>query len=123
MLRRVPGTALRWSPAIAFDSLWHGSTNRWACRLAAAGHVPSNYAPIDSLLEWLKGLGWLDRTTLSADGPDGTLHGVRRSGVTCLVEGRWDGGDDSDPTYVPSDTMEVRFACTRTVAADTLAPL
>ena len=122
LLRQVPGTVLRWSSAIAFDSLWHGATNRWACRLAAAGQVPSHYEPIDSLLEWLKLRGWIDHTTLSADGPDGTMQGVRRDGVTCLVEGRWDGGDDSDTTYVPSDTIEVRFACTRTVAADTLAP-
>jgi hypothetical protein len=122
LLRQVPGTVLRWSPAVAFDSLWHGATNRWACRVAAVGRVPSTYAPIDSLLEWLKARGWLDHTTISADGPDGTIQGVRRSGVTCLVEGRWDGGDDADTTYVPSDTMEVHFACTRTVAADTLAP-
>jgi hypothetical protein len=59
---------------------------------------------------------------ISADGPDGTVQGVHRGGVTCLLEGRWDGGDDSDSTYVPSDTIEVRVACTRTVRADTIAP-
>jgi hypothetical protein len=122
LLRRVPGTVFRRSPAVAFDSLWHGATNRWACRLAAVGHAPNTYAPIDSLLAWLKARGWLEVTTMSADGPDGTLQGIRQGGVTCLVEGRWDGGDDADTTYVPSDTMEVHFACTRTAEVDTLAP-
>lgn len=120
LLRRVPGTVVRSSPAIAFDSLWHGSTTRVACRVAAVGHVSTAYAPIDSLMRGFKSRGWTDRTTISADGPDGTVQGLYRDGVTCLVEGRWDGGDDSDTTYVPSDTMEVHLACTRAVAADTL---
>jgi len=59
---------------------------------------------------------------MSADGPDGTVQSVHHAGVTCLVEGRWDGGDDSDTTYVPSDTVEVRLACTRTVGTDTILP-
>lgn len=122
LLRRVPGTAVRRPPAIAFDSLWHGSTSRWACRVAAVGHVPFTYSPIDSLIEWLKDRGWVDRTTISADGPDGTIQGIHRGSVTCLVEGRWDGGDDADTTSVRSDTMEVHLACTRTIATDTLSP-
>lgn len=122
LLRRVPGTTVRWAPAVPFDSLWHGSSDRWACHLAAVGRVPATYAEIDSLVMWLKARGWVDSTTLSADGPDGTIQGVRRAGVTCLVEGRWDGGDDADPAAVRSDTTEVHLACTRTLAADLPAP-
>ena len=121
LLRRVPGVVLRWSAAVPFDSLWHGATQRWACRLGAAGHVPPAYEPVDSIMRWFGERGWQDRTTISADGADGTVQGVRRAAVTCLVEGRWDGGDDTDSTYVPSDTMEVHIACTRTMASDTLA--
>mgnify|MGYP001599788221 CR=1 FL=1 len=120
LLRRVPGVALKWYAAIPFDSLWHGATQRWACRLSVAGHVPPAYAPVDSLIHWLGERGWNARTTISADGPDGTVQGVQRGAVTCLVEGRWDGGDDSDSTYVPSDTIEVHIGCTRSVAPDTL---
>ncbi len=122
LLRRVPGVALHWSAAVPFDSLWHGATNRWACRLSAAGHAAPSYEPVDSIMRWFGERGWLDRTLISADGPDGTVQGVRRATVTCLVEGRWDGGDDTDSTYVPSDTIEVHIACTRTVASDTLSP-
>lgn len=121
-LRRIPGTVLRWSAAVPFDSLWHAGGSRWACRLAVIGRVPPQFEPVDSLLRWLKLRGWVDRTVLSADGPDGTIQGVHRGGVTCLIEGRWDGGDDSDSTYVPSDIMEVHFGCTRTTAGDTLPP-
>jgi hypothetical protein len=120
LLRRLPGTVSHWSPAIAFDSLWNRATTRWACRVAALGVVPAGYEPIDSVLHWLTERGWLDRTTISADGPDGTIRGVRRDGVTCLVEGRWDGGDDADTTYVPSDTLEIHVACTGGMPADTL---
>jgi len=59
---------------------------------------------------------------ISADGPDGTVQGAYRVGVTCVVERCWDGGDDSDTTYVPSDTIQVRVACTRTVTTDTFMP-
>jgi hypothetical protein len=77
---------------------------------------------VDTVLRGFTARGWSDRTMLAADGPDGTVQGVHRGGVTCLLEGRWDGGDDSDSTYVPSDTIEVRVACTRTIRADTVLP-
>ena len=120
LLRRLPGTRLRRMPPVPFDSLWPGTAARSACRLAAVGNGRPAYAAIDSLLAWLAARGWNDRTLISADGPDGTVLGVRRGGVLCRVEGRWDGGDDSDTTYVPSDTLEVHFACTRLVGSDTL---
>ena len=122
LLRRIPGTTVRWSPATPFDSLWHGPSTRWACHLAAIGKIPEGTAAIDSLLEWLRARGWVDSTTISADGPDGTILGVRRRGVTCLVEGRWDGGDDTDTSAARSDTVEVHLACTPTMAADLLPP-
>jgi len=36
-----------------------------------------------------------------ADGPDGTTLGLKSRTVFCLIEGKWDGGDDTDTTYVP----------------------
>jgi len=122
LLRRIPGTTVRWSPATPFDSLWHGPSTRWACHLAAIGKIPEATAAIDSLLAWLKARGWVDSTTISADGPDGTILGVRWRGVTCLVEGRWDGGDDADTPTARSDTVEVHLACTPTVAGDLPVP-
>ena len=46
-----------------------------------------------------------------ADGPNGTSYRALRKNVFCAVEGSWDGGDDSDPTYVPSPHYEVIVKC------------
>jgi len=122
LLRQVSGVDTQWESAVPFDSLWYGSTGRWACRVLAAGRTRREAFSVDTVLRGFTARGWNDGTMISADGPDGTVQGVHRGGVTCLLEGRWDGGDDSDSTYVPSDTIEVRVACTRTVRADTIAP-
>jgi hypothetical protein len=53
--------------------------------------------------------GW--RADREADGPDGTAFRISRQKVFCLVEGHWDGGDDSDPKYVPSARYEVMVSC------------
>jgi hypothetical protein len=55
--------------------------------------------------------GWRPDIQSEADGPDGTVFRIVRGNTFCLVEGRWDGGDDSDPTYVPSDRYEVIVQC------------
>lgn len=124
LLRKLPRLSQLRPLPTALDSIWPDTARRRACRLAALGHLRHSYAPIDSVLAWLKVRGWSDRTTIGADGPDGTVVGLYQRGVTCLLEGRWDGGDDTDSTYVPSDTIEVHFACIRTIPADTalLAP-
>jgi len=49
--------------------------------------------------------------TYSADGPDGSDLGYSRDGLLCVVEGRWDGGDDSDPTVIPGPEFDVFVTC------------
>jgi hypothetical protein len=119
LLRRSPQAAVTWMPPVPFDSVWHSPTPRWACGVVAAGRMQTSALSVNSLLHAFAARGWSSRTLISADGPDGTVQGMHRAGVTCVFEGRWDGGDDSDSTYVPSDTIEVRVACTRTAATDT----
>jgi len=123
LLRKLPGLAQLRPGPVAFDSIWPDTAERVACRLAALGHLPQVFGPTDSILAWLSLRGWSDRTRISADGPDGTVVGVGHRGATCVLAGRWDGGDASDTTYVPSDTVEVHFSCTRTIAADTTLPI
>lgn len=53
--------------------------------------------------------GW--RADREADGPDGTSFRISRQNVFCLVEGNWDGGDDSDPKYVSSTRYEITVSC------------
>ena len=53
--------------------------------------------------------GW--RADREADGPDGTSFRISKQNVFCLVEGSWDGGDDSNSKYVPSTHYEVIVSC------------
>lgn len=60
----------------------------------------------------LQDAGWQEDIEYSADGPDGTTFAMRKDGILCYVEGRWDGGDGSDPNYVPPDDYTVTIQCT-----------
>lgn len=81
-----------------------------ACRVA--WHADSGYAPLADVFARAKTAGWTERPLLlAADGPDGSVQAVSRGNVACLVSGEWDGGDDSDSTYVPADGFTVSVAC------------
>lgn len=121
-LRRLPGLIVSQPGTTTLASAWAGAEARSACRLAANGHFVGRYASMDSLFRWLRAAGWGANTTYSADGPDGTVAGMHRSGVTCILEGHWDGGDDSDSTYVPSDTLDIVGTCAATLPVDTTFP-
>lgn len=56
--------------------------------------------------------GWGYDDRFAADGPDGTSFVLVRDDLFCIVEGQWDGGDDTDPRYVPPPDylFEVRCA-------------
>jgi hypothetical protein len=53
-----------------------------------------------------------------ADGPDGSMRGFVRGAVLCLREETWDGGDDSDSTYVPGPDFTAGFRCAPHLADD-----
>lgn len=50
----------------------------------------------------LNAAGWTAHNAYAADGPDGSAMGFVSKRHFCYVEGHWDGGDDSDPRYVPA---------------------
>ena len=54
---------------------------------------------------------WVGLRRYVADGPDGNLVGYQRSVVRCTVASSWDGGDDSDSTYVPEDWFKEETSC------------
>ena len=84
------------------------------CRLTIVGSFATTPRPRDagSLIEaYLARTRWKPDEECSADGPDGTMRGMRRDGVRCLVQGRWDGGDATDTTYVPRPEYEVIVDC------------
>ena len=72
-------------------------------------YCPGGKLPADLPRDMLNEDGWCgDRM---ADGPDGTSFRAIKMNVFCLVEGSWDGGDDSNPKYVPSTRYDVVVKC------------
>jgi hypothetical protein len=56
--------------------------------------------------------GWMSMAaTYSADGPDGSDLGYSHDGLLCVIEGRWDGGDDIDTTVIPGPEFDVFVTC------------
>ncbi len=73
--------------------------------------------PGDTIYRLLAGEGWKQEPRYSADGPDGTFFALSKGDIWCFIRGRWDGGDDADPEYVPSDVYQF-FACVTRFDAD-----
>lgn len=55
--------------------------------------------------------GWSMHHGYTADGPDGSAMGFVKGPYLCVVQGSWDGGDDSDPTYEPEIGCEMIVTC------------
>lgn len=67
--------------------------------------------PEISIEKALESAGWAPKYDYSADGPDGTTMGYVTRKFFCFLEASWDGGDDSDTTYVPAAGCEVTVTC------------
>ncbi len=78
---------------------------------ASMPYCPDGKLPADLPRDLVNEDGWCGDKM--ADGPDGTFYRALKNGVFCAVEGRWDGGDDADPAYVPSPTYEVIVKCAK----------
>lgn len=57
------------------------------------------------------GADWHRLVQYDADGPDGSLSGYQRAQVRCTVAQSWDGGDDSDSTYLPELWYRQELTC------------
>jgi len=96
----------------------HESPQRHGCRVG--GHTDEDRvaAPVDDLAEALEAEGWHRLLTYQADGPDGSLTGLTVGPALCVIRGQWDGGDDSDSTYVPTPGYDLDVQCFRRTPAD-----
>lgn len=84
------------------------------CRVEMKGSAAAfreSGAPDIGLRERFAGLGWSEDYEYAADGPDGSVFAFRRGSVLCLFRAQWDGGDDSDPSYVPDDRYDMEVEC------------
>jgi hypothetical protein len=55
--------------------------------------------------------GWVEDVVFSADGPDGSTFGYVCRDALCRIEGRWDGGDDSDSLDTPAPGEHIELTC------------
>ena len=76
---------------------------------ASLPYCPDGKLPADLPPDLVNEDGWCGDKM--ADGPDGTFYRALRGNIFCTVQGEWDGGDDGDPTYVPSTHYEVIVKC------------
>ncbi|MHB8698645.1 MAG: hypothetical protein ACYC9J_11570 [Sulfuricaulis sp.] len=58
--------------------------------------------------------GWTTDSTAQADGPDGTVFKITKGPIFWFIEGRWDGGDDSNDDYQPSTEFKYTVSCAQT---------
>ena len=65
----------------------------------------------DAIREALMAAGWDMDNRYSADGPDGTYFAMACGEALVEIRGSWEGGDDSDTTYVPAPGEAVELRC------------
>jgi len=80
------------------------STSGWGYSIVVKD---TSECPMVKLEYALYAAGWAPHYGYAADGPDGGVLGFVSKEYFCIVEGRWDGGDDSDESYVPHPGCEV----------------
>ncbi len=84
------------------------------CRVEMKGSAAAfreSGPPDVALREQFAGLGWAEDYEYAADGPDGSAFAFRNGPVLCVFRAHWDGGDDSDPSYVPEDRYDIEVDC------------
>ena len=108
----TPGTIIETLEGTFRDEVVHRDIT--GCMIIISGawsELAGKQSPVDLIFQFLTDQGWQQQPQYSADGPDGTLYALCKDEVLCLVRGQWDGGDDADTTYVPSDVYQVIVYC------------
>jgi len=88
------------------------ATGRWAA-CAVDGRAPAGLDSAGRADLYWPAAGWGTLARLNADGPDGQVQVYQRGWVRCQVAWEWDGGDDSDSSYVPDPFFRERTLCWR----------
>jgi hypothetical protein len=119
------GVDVSLSDSVAYENEFV-QAHRTGCELRATGKLSVRPDTVGSssvdgdLAAGLEAAGWADIPRYTADGPDGGSFGRRSHETVCLFRFSWDGGDDSDSTYVPSDDWEGIGHCGRREAGDSV---
>jgi len=112
-LASLPGAEIRKSDGQDNDYL--SETQQSVCHVRASGRFSALKGdnPGELVRNKFQAMGWKEELHFAADGPDGTSFAFRKGQMFCQFQGAWDGGDDSDPGYEPSDEYRVSATCTR----------
>jgi hypothetical protein len=119
------GVDVSLSDSVAYENEFV-QAHRTGCGLQATGKLSVRPDTVGSrsvdgdLAAGLEAAGWADIPRYTADGPDGGSFGRRSRETVCLFRFSWDGGDDSDSTYVPSDDWEVVGHCATREGGDSV---
>ena len=110
----IPGTEVdRYVGTFYDDYLERDLTGCMIVISGSWGELAGRSNPGDSIYELLSDQGWVQEPQYSADGPDGTFFALSKGDIWCFIRGQWDGGDDADSTYVPSDVYQFIICCSR----------
>jgi hypothetical protein len=106
-------TAVHLSRDTVTFEYWHAKATArgWVVKVVVNDTIE---CPIEKFESALMARGWVQNFHYQADSDDGEVLGLAARDLFCVVEGRWDGGDPTDSTYVP------RPGCTVTA---TIVPL
>ena len=78
----------------------------WRMSLAVASAA---FEGEGAVLGGLRTAGWVEDGQYGADGPDGSTLALVSEEAICFYSAHWDGGDDSDSTYVPAPGMSIEL--------------
>lgn len=94
---------------VSFEYLYAKATAKgWAFHVVVND---TTSCPDVDIEQRLTDAGWVESFGYSADGTDGSSMGYLSLEYFCLVEGTWDGGDDTDDTYEPLPGCKVTVTC------------
>jgi hypothetical protein len=96
-----------------------GAADGWAFHITVGD---TNGCPNNLVENALTAAGWEPKYDYMADGPDGAVMAMQTRHYLCVVEGQWDGGDDSDPSYVPDPGCDVIVTCVPRREGDSVPP-
>jgi len=108
----IPGTISEVVEGTFHEDIMH--RERSGCMLIVSGswvELGDSRDPANLIFDDLTAEGWEPRIA-SGDGPDGAFFVLVKDDVIVFVMGQWDGGDDSDSTYVPSEVYQIVVICT-----------
>jgi len=114
----IPGTVTEVVDGTFRDDI--ARCDRPGCLIVVSGSwtdLAGEPDPAERLVDALTAEGWTEVPQYAADGPDGTQVALARGDALCIIRGRWDGGDDTDPTGFAGDVYQVTVLCTGSVEA------